>query len=502
MSRFIEDAKRRISESDFGDEFVDVDYERLETTKEKKHRLSEERRKEKELERKRKLREERQRERDAAAKKKEEVAVSFDEPEDSEELEREGFFEEINSEEEPFDSSFDVEEADVGYSELDDVESYTEDEEVHDEDSEETSLEDLYEESDFEGENYFEGETTEEVEENGEKTVDKLKGQASSFWNKLKEDGKKNKEKKTKKKEVEKASEKEIEDSNNSFAESAFDIDENENEGLLKKIAKKGKKTKEDRVKSAKDILEVLNIPETYTIGEEFYMPEDLNLKNITFSYTSPVGFDEREVERFYNGVVRTVKNYVEILQERNKHIVTLASEVDKKDDLIAKLRYDQEIAQGINVMPTQGDHELENELMEERLENKRLRQQLKAQKSSLANAKNTDDNVKLTDEERDKYNELQDSYSVLQKQHDDQDKVIRDLRAKVRLLEEDSGPDFENFFETNKTEVKTSPSAFDVEKDPSPKKPKVGLPQQGSRSIGMPKKPKQTSGNPFMDDD
>lgn len=258
----------------------------------------------------------------------------------------------------------------------------------------------------------------------------KLSSGASGFLSKLKESS----EKKPKK-------EKKKNDDDDRITDSAFDVSAEESDSLLSKIAAKGKKTKEDRVKAATDILEVLGIPETFAIEERYYLPEDL--KEVVFDEEAPIGYDRRAVKRFKNNVKRSLEHYKELLEERNSHVVTLASELDKKDDVIAKIQYDQEIAQGINIIPTQGDQRLENELMEAQVTISRLRAE-KDEAMAKAHGANEkiEEAVGLSREERDKYNELQDDYSKLAKEKDDLEKALSRMKTKMALLEEEMTPD------------------------------------------------------------
>lgn len=257
----------------------------------------------------------------------------------------------------------------------------------------------------------------------------RMSSSASDVFGRLKEGSKKHLQKD------------EEEESGGGFEDSAFDVSEKENDSIISKVAANTKKSKKDRVKAANDILEILGISETFTIDEQYYLPADL--KEIRFSYQRPEGYSPREVDKFHKSVSRTIQHYVDLLQQRNTDIVTLATEVDKKDEVINKLQYDQEVAEGINIMPTQGDQKLENELMEAKMTISQLRSDVEEAQARADGAdKKVKDAVGLSQEERDKYNELQDDYAKVVRESNEMKKEISNLQTKVLLLQEEAEPD------------------------------------------------------------
>lgn len=357
---------------------------------------------------------------------------------------------------------------DLGYSEyVDDVDLISNQQESEDSDNEFDSAFDLDAVSDYDENEGFSEDSEDTVEydddneyaedyemEIKESSMSKFSGAASGLMSKMKKEIQKPKPNKTKKSSQPKPEKDDGLDVD--FSGSAFDIDEEEEKSLLKKIAGDSKKTRSQREQNSKDILALMSIPETFVIEEQYYLPDDL--KNIEFSYEAPMGFSVKEVERFFNSVVRTVRHYVDLLHKRNEHIVQLAGKIDEKDDAIKKLRYEQEIAQGINVVPTQGDIQLENELTDVKLENNRL-------KRDLRQYENTEP-VGLDDEERDKYNELQDQYSVLVKQNDELNSEVKSQRLQIMKLEEDSAVDINSAFSEDTADNEHSSRYADYDDD------------------------------------
>lgn len=269
----------------------------------------------------------------------------------------------------------------------------------------------------------------------------RLSSGASGLFSKVKESSeKKPKEKKVKEKKVKEKKEKKPKEEKRE-SDSAFDVSEEDSDSIISKIASKGKKGTKERIKAATDILEVLGVPETFAIEEAYYLPEDL--KDIEFDEEAPIGYDRKEVKRFRNNVKLSIQHYVELLEERNSHVMTLASELDKKDEVIARIQLDQELAQGINIIPTQGDQHLENELMDAQVTIARLRAE---KEEALAKADGAKERIEqvvgLSQGEREKYNELQDDYAKQVKANEDLAKRVSELKSRILLLEEEAAPD------------------------------------------------------------
>ena len=232
---------------------------------------------------------------------------------------------------------------------------------------------------------------------------------------------------------------------NERFKDSVFDVNDDEVDEVINEISSQSQKTHEDRINAAYDILEVLNIQETFSISQDYFIPADLDaVAQKGFSLESPLGFDRKEIQLFFNKVSRTIQYYTRLLEQRNRDIMTLSAEIDRRDDLLEKTRYDQEIAQGISVMPTVDDTQTENELFESRLEIQRLRKELdKAQKQLKMKAKNTALPDLLSEDERAQHNALQDDYRKLLRERDAAVEEVRELRIQIAKYQEDEEPDY-----------------------------------------------------------
>lgn len=215
---------------------------------------------------------------------------------------------------------------------------------------------------------------------------------------------------------------------------SAFNIEE--------KVSFFGKKKKNDAIDEAaeelvrvdqnkiKDVLEILEIPATFEIGQEMFLPEDIT--EIEFDYQTPHGYDMGQVGAFVEQARDSVASYVKLLKLRNEHIAKLATVVDRLQVDLNNQRFDSEIANGINIMPTQDDDDLNNQNMELKLLVMRLREELKTLKEA-------DD---LSTDERQTFEDLQDQLSIVTRECERLNEENYELKTKVSFMEEDLGVD------------------------------------------------------------
>ena len=235
--------------------------------------------------------------------------------------------------------------------------------------------------------------------------------------------------------------------------------------------------TTEDSLKpvdenAIKDVLEVLQIPATFEIDNDVFLPEDL--VGIQFDLQVPQGYEMGQVDSFLSQVKTTVSKLVELLKLRNEHIAKLATTVDRLQVDAHNLRYEAEIANGINIMPTANHDELT-------LENERLRvlvQSLKEQSQSK------DDG--LSSQERQKFESLQDEFSVLsienQELHDEVYQLKSNLAAlQERLEDPDTLPPVQNVDDGYMNDVGTDEESLFTASDdePLPSFSGIGLPHQ-----------------------
>lgn len=215
--------------------------------------------------------------------------------------------------------------------------------------------------------------------------------------------------------------------------ETAFDIDLSETKDFIseKRSAEQGhdrhpdKKEKNQRVS---DILDVLNIPITFEIESDVFLPEDL--KDISFNLQAPQGYEMGEVNTFVSRVKVSTNRLVDLLKQRNEHIAKLATMVDRLQVDVNNMKFQNEVANGINVMPTStsDSEDIENENLELRLANKRLQEELDRVVNSGQYSQNSDE---LSDSQREQFEILQDELSVRQREIEDLKEEIYDLKNK-----------------------------------------------------------------------
>lgn len=211
---------------------------------------------------------------------------------------------------------------------------------------------------------------------------------------------------------------------------------------LEEKVTFFGKKKKPDAVDKAaeelvkvdqnkiKDVLEILEIPTTFEIESDIFLPEDIT--ELEFDYQTPHGFDMGQVTAFVEQTRSSIESYVKLLRLRNEHVAKLATVVDRLQVDLNNQRFDSEIANGINIMPTQDDDDLNNQNMELKLLVMRLREELEALKSG-------DD---LSTHERQAFDDLQDQLSLANREVERLTEDNYELKTRLSYLDEDMGVD------------------------------------------------------------
>lgn len=217
------------------------------------------------------------------------------------------------------------------------------------------------------------------------------------------------------------------------FSNSAFEIDEDEGDFIDRNASffRQNKKNGEKEVHEAseetiKDVLEVLGIKPTFDIEKDVFLPSDL--EDHSFDLQAPYGYDQGQVNNFYAKTKVSVDRYVELLIQRNEDLAKIATVVDKLQVDLHNLRYENEIANGINIMPT-NDVATENELMDAKLRIRKLEDQIKRMKFENSDA--------LTSNERTKFEGLQDEISILRRENNTLNEENYQLRNRVAVLEE-----------------------------------------------------------------
>lgn len=220
------------------------------------------------------------------------------------------------------------------------------------------------------------------------------------------------------------------------YSGSAFDVEDNAIEDFLNQqqqdyddeLAKRYEDVPDIQVrdKQIQDVLDVLEIPATFAIETDVFLPEDI--QDIKFDLQAPYGFEEGQVNLFVTQTQNTVKKYVALLKLRNEHVAKLASVVDKLQVDANNLRYEKEIANGINVMPSYEAEDIEGKYLELKMENSRLKEELN--KGNFHGG--------LTAQERNRYNDLQDQLSIMRRENEELKEDNYALKNQLAIMQEE----------------------------------------------------------------
>lgn len=188
--------------------------------------------------------------------------------------------------------------------------------------------------------------------------------------------------------------------------------------------------TTEEKKKAIEDILHVLQIPETFEIPPDVLLPEDL--KDVRFDAQVPSGYDVAQVTKFVTQTRTSLRYMVDLLRKRNNDVAKLATTIDRLQVDANNLRFENEVANGVSLIPTQGDADLENELMEAKLTIRRLEDRLASSGAGEgAPAGASEDNSALLDQ-----------ISVLKRENADLAEQLLHFKSLVAHLEEAEAED------------------------------------------------------------
>lgn len=95
------------------------------------------------------------------------------------------------------------------------------------------------------------------------------------------------------------------------------------------------------------DVLSVLDIPPSFTIDEVVLMPSDYD--NIKFDVEVPSGYTRAQVNSFLQQSRSSAEYYVDLLQQRNRHIALLATTVDRLQVDLANAKAELQISMAQN---------------------------------------------------------------------------------------------------------------------------------------------------------
>lgn len=168
------------------------------------------------------------------------------------------------------------------------------------------------------------------------------------------------------------------------------------------------------------DVLEILQIDPTFEIPDNVYLAGDL--KGVNFDKQVPYGFDEGQVMNFISSIRNSLEFLSERHKQRNEDVAKLASVIDKLQVETNNLKFDSEVAQGINIMPSSDEMTLETQLTEALLENKLL-------EDKLSKSGNSNGSASALNEERQR---LLDELSVSRRENEQLEEEILSLKAKL----------------------------------------------------------------------
>lgn len=212
----------------------------------------------------------------------------------------------------------------------------------------------------------------------------------------------------------------------------AFSYEKDSSSGsLFESLSEKAKSSQPEVIQfdeeKVRDVLDILKIPATFVIPSDILMPEDFD--KIDFDLQVPKGYDLGQVEFFVERSKSTVEEYLSLLEKRNEHIAKLATTIDRLQVDLQNLKYDSQIAEGIGIIPTSDNVELEKENVELKLLVKRLEDQIKIK------SKTPD----LSSKERDLYENLRNQYSIVVREKEDLEQQVAELKLALAKREEDA---------------------------------------------------------------
>lgn len=183
-----------------------------------------------------------------------------------------------------------------------------------------------------------------------------------------------------------------------------------------------------DEGQSVEDVLKSMSIKETFTINDGILFLDE-ELANQSFATQAPYGYDMGEVDFFLSKTQRSVAEYVKLLRVRNDDVVKLARRISDMMVEINNMRFNSEVANGINIMANSGDDDaLVVDLQEARAKAQRLQEELEKFKNSGVEVESNTDKIE----------QLKNDLSAERIENRRLDTELQDLRAHLVLLEEE----------------------------------------------------------------
>lgn len=178
------------------------------------------------------------------------------------------------------------------------------------------------------------------------------------------------------------------------------------------------------------DILKLLDIPETFVIGQDVFLPEDLS--GITFDTQAPYGYEMGQVTSFMEKTRRSLEHLVQLLTLRNEHVAQLATAVDKLQVDNNNLKYEAEIANGISIMPTSSAEDLEDKYTQAMIAKSALEERVRLLEQAL-------DGRQMPENFEARMNELRDQISVLRRENENFKQDNTALKMKLAAQDEET---------------------------------------------------------------
>lgn len=147
------------------------------------------------------------------------------------------------------------------------------------------------------------------------------------------------------------------------------------------------------------DILDYLQIPTTFEIEKDILMPLDISSAKEMFNHQTPYGYDIGEINHYIERVRHSLEKYISLLQSRNEHVARLASTIDQLQVDAKNLQWQMEIANGVNIMPTEDVKNLTVTVQKLQVENKKLKQQVNSSGAAKNNPQSKKQIEDLTNE-------------------------------------------------------------------------------------------------------
>lgn len=228
------------------------------------------------------------------------------------------------------------------------------------------------------------------------------------------------------------------------YEESVFDVDEDFTEEYLQERQRFSDEAQAEysdittpEVSSdgvREDILQLLQIKPDIELPSNIVTVEDV--EGTHFTHQAPIGYDFGEVDTFRENILISLRLYYNILQSRNEDIATLATTVDKLQVDLNNMKFDLQVANGMSIMPTSDADQMENELIDERVKNRKLQERIDQLEAQGAQPET------ISDEATEFINSLQDELAITQKEIDRLKDENYELLSKLQYAEEQAVPE------------------------------------------------------------